>query len=73
MLDLFSSFIGMLVDLGAFGNPAYFDNYFIEGAPFKNGLKGIVEVFLIAFFSFGGTGMLLLFSFDESNWQNWWA
>ena len=30
----------------------------IEGAPFKNGLAGIVNVFLIAFFSFGGTELV---------------
>ncbi|KAI8810237.1 amino acid permease/ SLC12A domain-containing protein [Cladochytrium replicatum] len=52
--------VGTLVDLGYLGSnpPIYLDNWRIEGAPFKNGLPGIINVFVIAFFSFGGTELV---------------
>lgn len=51
--------IGVLVDVGAFGlPPIYFDNYYIPDAPFKNGVQGVINVLMMAFFSFGGTELV---------------
>ncbi|KAJ3369144.1 hypothetical protein HDU91_007447 [Kappamyces sp. JEL0680] len=33
-------------------------NWFIAGAPFKNGVVGVFKVFLLAFFAFGGTELI---------------
>jgi lysine-specific permease len=51
--------IGFLIAFGGFGQePLWFTNFTIPGAPFKNGALGIIEVVLIAFFSFGGTELV---------------
>ncbi|KAI8923841.1 amino acid permease-domain-containing protein [Entophlyctis helioformis] len=52
--------LGVAVDLGAVGSqPAIgFDNWSIPGAPFKNGIVGIFNVFVIAFYGFGGTELV---------------
>ncbi|KAJ3307326.1 hypothetical protein HDV03_001811 [Kappamyces sp. JEL0829] len=58
---------GALVDLGWLGNlagpagpdrPLGLQNWFIAGAPFKNGVVGVFKVFLLAFFAFGGTELI---------------
>jgi lysine-specific permease len=51
---------GLLIDLGYIGNkPAIvFEYWNITGAPLKNGIMGIFQVFLMAFFSFGGTELV---------------
>ena len=51
--------VGIIVDLGGFGDPAIgFDYYRIPESPFKNGIGGIINVFLVAFFAFGGTELV---------------
>ena len=35
-----------------------FNNWRIDGAPFKNGIVGVFKVFLMAFFAFGGTELI---------------
>ncbi|KAH6572294.1 hypothetical protein BASA61_005714 [Batrachochytrium salamandrivorans] len=52
--------LGILVDLGLIGTqPAIgFDNWKIDGAPLKNGIVGIFNVFVIAFYGFGGTELV---------------
>jgi lysine-specific permease len=52
--------VGTLIDLGFVGQSESigFQNWYIEGAPFKNGVIGVFNVFLMAFFSFGGTELV---------------
>ncbi|KAJ3193361.1 hypothetical protein HK101_004950 [Irineochytrium annulatum] len=38
--------------------PVGFKNWFIEGAPIKDGLHGVISVVAIAFFGFGGTELV---------------
>jgi len=40
------------------GEPILLKNFMIEGAPFKDGINGIIQVFILAFFSFGGTELV---------------
>jgi lysine-specific permease len=51
---------GIAVDLGWIGGQNYigWENWNIEGAPIKNGFLGIFNVFLLAFFAFGGTELI---------------
>lgn len=59
---------GLLVDLGIFGREQlYFKYWEIEGAPFKNGIIGIFNVFLMAFFSFGGTEIVGITAGEAQN------
>ncbi len=47
--------IGILVDAGAIGKPKKtigFDNWTIEGAPFFNGISGIITTSIISGFAF---------------------
>ena len=49
--------VGITIDLGWIGGRAVgFDLWGIPGAPFKAGAVGVFDVFVVAFFSFGGTG-----------------
>ncbi|KAJ3120012.1 hypothetical protein HK100_000069 [Physocladia obscura] len=55
--------VGAYVDQFGFGGddpapPLGFQNWFIEGAPFKNGITGILSVISLAFFAFGGTELV---------------
>ncbi|KAJ3039487.1 hypothetical protein HDV00_012167 [Rhizophlyctis rosea] len=52
--------VGVAIDLGWIGGlpPFGFDLWSIPGAPFKNGAVGIFDVFVVAFFSFGGTELV---------------
>ncbi|KAJ3319875.1 hypothetical protein HDV06_005851 [Boothiomyces sp. JEL0866] len=52
--------VGIVLDLGYVGSEGYlgFKYWDIEGAPIKNGIVGIFNVFLMAFFSFGGTELV---------------
>ncbi|KAJ1547824.1 hypothetical protein HK096_010828 [Nowakowskiella sp. JEL0078] len=52
--------VGLLYDIGAIPvqKALWFDYWFIQGAPFKNGFVGVFNVFVIAFFSFGGTELI---------------
>ncbi|KAJ3254823.1 hypothetical protein HK103_006813 [Boothiomyces macroporosus] len=52
--------VGIILDLGYVGSEGYlgFKYWDIEGAPIKNGIVGIFNVFLMAFFSFGGTELV---------------
>ncbi|KAI8591809.1 amino acid permease/ SLC12A domain-containing protein [Geranomyces variabilis] len=53
--------VGVAVDVGWLGveEPALgFSYWSIPGAPFKNGVLGVFNVFVIAFFSFGGTELV---------------
>lgn len=49
-------FIGMSLDLGYFFNKPYIgtQNWYIDGAPAFKGIRGLFDVFLLAFYSFGG-------------------
>ncbi|KAJ8323864.1 hypothetical protein BDV3_002196 [Batrachochytrium dendrobatidis] len=51
---------GTMVDLGWIGTGPMigFDNWKIEGAPLKNGIVGIFNVFVVAFYGFGGTELV---------------
>ncbi|KAJ3279147.1 hypothetical protein HK104_001705 [Borealophlyctis nickersoniae] len=51
---------GLAIDIGWLGGgpPLGFDFWSIPGAPFKNGIIGVVDVFIVAFFSFGGTELV---------------
>lgn len=51
---------GTFIDMGVLGTEAAigFDYWNIEGAPFKNGITGVFNVFLLAFFAFGGTELI---------------
>ena len=61
-------FVGILLDLGAGGTEFIgFENYRIDGAPFKNGYAGVLNVFLIAFFGFGGTEIVGLTAGEAEN------
>ena len=55
---VFFLLVGLCLDLGVTGNAVGFQNWFIPDAPFKNGFKGLFDVFLIAFFAFGGTELV---------------
>ncbi|KAJ3032004.1 UNVERIFIED_CONTAM: hypothetical protein HDU68_009105 [Siphonaria sp. JEL0065] len=53
--------VGAYVDVNGFGDgnpPIGFSNWWIEGAPFKNGFSGFFSVISIAFFAFGGTELV---------------
>ena len=58
--------VGLCVDVTGFPTavdgmsriPIGFTNWFIEGAPFKNGVEGIFAIVSIAFFGFGGTELV---------------
>ncbi|KAJ3042830.1 hypothetical protein HK097_001898, partial [Rhizophlyctis rosea] len=51
--------IGVAMDLGWIGGQAVgFDLWGIPGAPFKAGAVGVFDVFVVAFFSFGGTELV---------------
>jgi lysine-specific permease len=51
--------VGLGLDLGFFGNsPIGLENWTIPGAPLKNGLQGFLDVFILAFFAFGGTELV---------------
>ncbi|KAI8825597.1 amino acid permease-domain-containing protein [Fimicolochytrium jonesii] len=62
-------FVGVAVDLGWLGsNPAVGLEYWsIPGAPFKNGVLGVFNVFVIAFFSFGGTELIGITAGEAKN------
>ncbi|KAI8903544.1 amino acid permease/ SLC12A domain-containing protein [Gorgonomyces haynaldii] len=50
--------VGILLDLGSFSEkPLYFEYWTIPGAPFKSFLS-VFQVFVIAFFGFGGTELV---------------
>ncbi|KAJ3086101.1 hypothetical protein HK102_013513 [Quaeritorhiza haematococci] len=60
--------VGLIVDVGGFGEPAIgFEYYTIPGAPFKNGVIGVFNVFLFAFFSFGGTELVGITAGETKN------
>jgi lysine-specific permease len=49
---------GIFVDAGvAGGNKISFTNWTIDGAPFVGGALSVFTTCLLAFFSFGGTGI----------------
>lgn len=55
--------VGLGLDLGLLGtsSPSHiigFENWSIPGAPLKNGLQGFLDVFVLAFFAFGGTELV---------------
>ncbi|KAL2919984.1 hypothetical protein HK105_200050 [Polyrhizophydium stewartii] len=51
---------GTAVDLGLLGSqpPIGLDYWSIPGAPFKKGIAGVFNVFVIAFYGFGGTELV---------------
>jgi lysine-specific permease len=60
---------GGLIDFGIVGQGRSigFENWNIEGAPLKNGTVGIFNVFLMAFFSFGGTELVGITAGEAEN------
>ncbi|KAI8921054.1 amino acid permease/ SLC12A domain-containing protein [Powellomyces hirtus] len=52
--------VGVALDVGLLGSDEAlgFSYWTIPGAPFKNGILGIFNVFVIAFFGFGGTELV---------------
>lgn len=62
--------VGTLLDLGILGPaPIFFDFWRISESPIKNGFIGIYQVFLLAFFSFGGTELIGLTAGEAFNPQ----
>jgi lysine-specific permease len=63
--------VGGLLDLGLIGNskPIYFEYWKIPDSPIKNGITGIFQVFLLAFFAFGGTELIGLTAGEAINPQ----
>ena len=49
---------GLFIDIGVGSTFIGFQNWMIPGAPIKNGISGLFDVFLIAFFAFGGTELV---------------
>ncbi|TPX66704.1 hypothetical protein SpCBS45565_g04290 [Spizellomyces sp. 'palustris'] len=61
--------IGLAVDVGWLGSEpgTGFTYWTIAGAPFKNGILGVFNVFVIAFFSFGGTELVGITAGEAKN------
>ncbi|KAJ1920781.1 hypothetical protein IWQ60_006916 [Tieghemiomyces parasiticus] len=60
--------IGVFTDAGVIGNHQYgFENWTREGAPFNNGVAGIIQSFIVSGFSFQGTELVGVAAGESEN------
>ncbi|CAF0799830.1 unnamed protein product [Rotaria sordida] len=65
-----TSLVGLLVDVGAVGKPKKkygFENWKLDGAPFVDGVRGVITTSIISGFAFQGTEAVGIAAGESSN------